>query len=37
VWRDYDMNEDSQHWGLVAQDGRVKSPQATPARLARGE
>jgi hypothetical protein len=37
VWRDHNMNQDSLHWGLVAQDGRVKSPQVTPATLIRGE
>jgi hypothetical protein len=37
VWRDYAMNEDSRHWGLVAQDGRFKSPEVTPAALVRGE
>lgn len=37
VWRDHNMNEDSRHWGLVTQDGRFKSPEVTPAALARGE
>ena len=37
VWRDHNMNEDSLYWGLVTQDGRFKSPEVMPARLAAGE
>ena len=37
VWRDHNMNEDSLHWGLVTQDGRFKSPEVTPAALARAK
>jgi hypothetical protein len=33
VWRDYYMNEDSLHWGLVGLDRRFKSPEVAPATL----